>query len=172
MNFGYNIALARCLGPTAFGHTTAVYTLLILISSVTLSFQILTAKIVAQQVSNRTRAVAYRGFHWQGWTAGIVVALLLFAFQRTVTAYLNLPEPLLIQLLAIGTAFYVPLGARRGYLEGVCNFRRLAQNLVLEGVLRLGRALLLIYLDTARPGPIPANAAEAAPGYSVARPRP
>jgi O-antigen/teichoic acid export membrane protein len=39
INFAYNIAVARFLGPTAFGHTTAVYTLLILISSVTLSFQ-------------------------------------------------------------------------------------------------------------------------------------
>src|SRR5262245_3262327 len=60
INFGYNIAVARFLGPTAFGHTTAVYTLLILISAVTLSFQILGAKIIAQQDSLESQTVAYR----------------------------------------------------------------------------------------------------------------
>jgi len=47
INFAYNIAVARFLGPTAFGHATAVYTLLILISAVTLSFQIVSAKVIA-----------------------------------------------------------------------------------------------------------------------------
>src|SRR3979409_1744775 len=89
INFPYNIAVARCLGPTAFGHTTAVYTLLLLISSVTLSFTI----------------------------------------RNAITIYLNLPDSVLIAMLAVGTAFYVPLGARRGYIQGACEFRRLARNL-------------------------------------------
>src|SRR5207248_11514222 len=100
INFAYNIAVARFLGPTAFGHTTAVYTLLILISSVTLSFQILTAKIVAQQKSHVAQSVAYKGFHARGWMAGIVVAMLLLAFRHTFTEYLNLPDPMLIAFLA------------------------------------------------------------------------
>src|SRR3979409_1180899 len=119
INFAYNIAVARCLGPTAFGHTTAVYTLLILISSVTLSFQILTAKIVAQQQSGRARAVAYKGFHGRGGVAGIVVGMLLLLLRHTFTEYLNLPDPMLIGLLAIGMAFYGPLGESGGYLQGV-----------------------------------------------------
>ena len=56
VNLAYNLAIARFLGPIAFGHTTAVYTLLILISAVTLSFQILTAKIVAQQGAPEAQA--------------------------------------------------------------------------------------------------------------------
>src|SRR5713101_4167212 len=70
-NFLYNIAVARFLGPIAFGHTTAVYTLLILISSITLSFQILTAKFVAQQVSPGAQSQACRSFHSRAWIAGI-----------------------------------------------------------------------------------------------------
>src|SRR5579859_1725876 len=49
LNFVYNMSVARFLGPTAYGHATAIYTLLILISAVTLSFQIVPAKVVAQQ---------------------------------------------------------------------------------------------------------------------------
>ena len=171
INFAYNIAVARFLGPTAFGHTTAVYTLLILISSVTLSFQILTAKIVAQQESQNAQAVAYKGFHWRGWAAGILVGLLLLLFRHAVTDYLNLPDPILIELLAIGTAFYVPLGARRGYIQGVCGFAHLAQNLVLEGLVRLGGSLVLIFLGTGVRGVIAANAAAVAIAYFSAKPR-
>lgn len=171
INFAYNIAVAQFLGPTAFGHTTAVYTLLVLTSAVTLSFQILTAKIVAQQDSQKAQAVAYKSFHWRGWAAGILVALLLLAFRRTVTDYLNLPDSILIELLAIGTAFYVPLGARRGYIQGVCNFRHLAHNLVLEGLVRLGGSLLLILLGTGVRGVIAANAAAVAIAYIFAKPK-
>jgi len=171
INFAYNIAVARFLGPTAFGHTTAVYTLLILISSVTLSFQILTAKFVAQQESQQAQAVAYKGFHWRGWAAGIVVGLLLLMFRQTVTRYLNLPDPVLIDLLAIGTAFYVPLGARRGYIQGSCNFSYLAQNLVLEGFVRLGGSLCAIFLGTGVRGVIGANAAAVMIAYFFARPK-
>jgi O-antigen/teichoic acid export membrane protein len=170
INFGYNIAVARFLGPTAFGHTTAVYTLLILISSVTLSFQILTAKLVAQQDSNESQAAVYRGFHWRGWTAGIAVAFFLLLFRQTVTSYLNLPDPALIELLAIGTLFYVPLGARRGYIQGVCNFGLLAQNLVLEGLVRFGGSLLMILLGAGVKGVIGANAAAVAIAYLFAKP--
>src|SRR5579863_10175176 len=67
INFAYNIAVARFLGPTAFGHATAVYTLLILISAVTLSFQIVSAKVVAQQSSLEGKSTAYRGFHRSAW---------------------------------------------------------------------------------------------------------
>jgi len=171
INFAYNIAVARYLGPIGFGHTTAVYTLLILISSVTLSFQILTAKIVAQQRSSEEKSKAYREFHWRGWAGGVVVSMLLLIFRDSITAYLNLPNSILIVLLAIGTAFYVPLGTRRGYLQGVCDFRRLAHNLVLEGLCRLTGSLLLIQMGFGVTGVIAANAAAVAIVYFAARPK-
>ena len=55
INLSYNIVLARFLGPQGFGHATAVYTLLTLISAVTLSFQIISAKMVAKQAPRRER---------------------------------------------------------------------------------------------------------------------
>jgi O-antigen/teichoic acid export membrane protein len=171
INFAYNIAVARFLGPTAFGHTTAVYTLLILISSVTLSFQILTAKIVAQQRATKGQTVAYKAFHRRGWAAGIVVGVLLFVFRGAVTTYLHLPDTVLVELLAIGTIFYVPLGARRGYIQGTCNFRALAYNLVLEGFVRLGGSLLAIGVGAGVSGVIAANAGAVVLAYFFAQPR-
>ncbi len=171
INLAYNIAVARFLGPVAFGHTTAVYTLLILISAVTLSFQILTAKIVAQHESPEAQSLAYKGFHRQGWAAGIFVSLFLLLFRETVTNYLNLQDSALIVLLALGTMFYVPLGARRGYIQGVCQFRELALNLILEGLVRLGGSLLLIWIGLGVRGVIAANAAAVMTAYFVAPPK-
>jgi O-antigen/teichoic acid export membrane protein len=170
INFAYNIAVARFLGPTAFGDTTAVYTLLILSSAVTLSFQILTAKVVARERSLQAQNVIYRGFHLRGWAAGIVAGLLLLSSRHAVTDYLNLGDPTLVVLLAIGTAFYVPLGARRGFIQGVCNFRRLALNLVLEGLVRLGGSVLLVLLGLGVRGVIAANAAAIVSAYLFASP--
>jgi len=171
INFAYNIAVARFLGPTAFGHATAVYTLLILISAVTLSFQIVSAKVVAQQSSLEGKSAVYRGFHKSAWAGGIAVALLLLVFQRAIADYLNLPSPILVVLLAIGVAFYVPLGSRRGYIQGAYGFHRLATNLVLEGLVRLGGSLVLITLGLGVQGVIAANAAAIAVAYLAAAPK-
>src|ERR1700746_4132832 len=50
-NLVYNVATARLLGPTGFAHATAVYTLLMLASAITLSFQVVCAKYVATTAS-------------------------------------------------------------------------------------------------------------------------
>ena len=171
INLAYNIAVARFLGPTGFGHATAVYTLLILISAATLSFQIVSAKVVAQQSSLEGKSAVYRGFHKSAWACGITIALFLFLFQKAIADYLNLPSPGLVVLLAIGVAFYVPLGSRRGYIQGAYGFRRLATNLVLEGLVRLGGSLLMITLGFGVSGVVAANAAAIAVAYLAAAPK-
>lgn len=171
INFAYNIAVARFLGPTAFGHATAVYTLLILISAVTLSFQIVSAKVVAQQSTLQARSNTYRGFHRSAWACGVLVGLLLLLFRNLLSQYLNLPDPVLVVWLGIGAAFYVPLGSRRGYLQGACGFRHLAANLVLEGFMRLSGSVAGIMLGFGVTGVIAANAAAVAMAYVFANPR-
>jgi O-antigen/teichoic acid export membrane protein len=171
INFAYNVSVARFLGPTSFGHATAVYTLLTLISAVTLSFQIVPAKVVAQQSTPEAKGAVYRDFHRSAWVCGILVALLLVLFQSGIASFLKLPSPVLVDLIAIGAAFYVPLGSRRGYIQGAYGFRLLATNLVLEGVVRLGGSLLLIMFGLGVKGVIAANAAAIAVAYFAAAPK-
>jgi O-antigen/teichoic acid export membrane protein len=171
VNLAYNVAVARFLGPTGFGHATVVYTLLTLISAVTLSFQIVSAKVVAQQATAEGKSAVYRGFQRSAWACGIAVAVVLFVFQGVISDYLKLPTPTLVALLAVGAAFYVPLGSRRGYVQGTYGFRRLAFNLVLEGVIRLGGSLLLIGMGYGVRGVIAANSAAVAVAYLAIRPK-
>ena len=171
INLVYNIAVARFLGPKGYGQATVVYTILTLISAVTLSFQIVSAKLVAQQDSPEGKSAVYRSFHRAAWVCGILIALLLLSFQRGISSYLNLPEAHLVALLAIGAAFYVPLGTRRGYIQGTYGFRRLATNLVIEGAFRLGGSVLMILLGIGVEGVIAANAAAIAAAYLLSGPR-
>ncbi len=171
INMAYNVATARFLGPVGFGHATVVYTLLTLISAITLSFQIISAKVVAQQSTLEGKAAVYRAFHRATWVCGIIIGLALLFFQTAIADYLNLPGSVLIAILAVGAAFYVPLGCRRGYIQGTYGFRGLATNMVLEGAVRLGGSLALILLGLGVRGVIEANSAAIAISYFAIIPR-
>src|SRR5512146_1890873 len=51
VNFGYNVAVARLLGPVRFGHAAAAVTLLMIFSAITLAFQLVCAKFVARNAA-------------------------------------------------------------------------------------------------------------------------
>jgi O-antigen/teichoic acid export membrane protein len=171
-NLIYNVVTARLLGPTGFAHATAVYTLLMLASAITLSFQVVCAKYVASHPTEEEKAAIFGALHLRAWMAGIALALLLFVFNRVIMAYLNLPDQVLISLLALGTAFYIPLGVRRGYIQGVHAFGALAINFMLEGVVRLGGAFLLIRLGLGVKGAVLASVIAIIASYFAARPNP
>ena len=171
INLAYNVAVARFLGPKGYGHTTVVYTILTLISAVTLSFQIISSKMVAQQTTAAGKAAVYREFHRIGWGCGILLALVLLIFQRGIADYLHLPSSASVALLSVGAAFYVPLGSRRGYILGTYVFRRLAVNLIIEGSCRLGGSVLLILLGYGVEGVIAANSAAVAIAYFAVTPQ-
>ncbi len=171
-NLIYNVATARLLGPTGFAHATAVYTLLMLASAITLSFQVVCAKYVASHEADREKVAIFGRLHMQSWTAGIGIGILLFLFNHTIQNYLNLPDAGLISLLALGTAFYIPLGVRRGYIQGVHAFRALALNFMLEGLVRLGGAFLLIRLGLGVKGAVLASVIAVIASYFLAKPNP
>ena len=171
INLAYNIFVARFLGPQGFGTATAVYTLLTLLSAVALSFQIVSTKVVAQQTAPEDKALGYRGYHRGAWQCGLLVAFTLVLFQSQIATYLNLSDPFLVAILAVGAAFYIPLGARRGYIQGTYGFLRLAANLVLEGAARLAGSFFLIHLGFGVRGVICANAAAVALAYFASAPK-
>src|SRR5579864_9288389 len=171
-NLIYNVLTARMLGPTGFAHATAVYTLLMLTSAITLSFQVVCAKYVASHDTAEDKGSIFASLHLRAWMAGIAIGLLLFLFNRAITDYLNLPDPVLISLLALGMAFYIPLGVRRGYIQGVHAFSSLAINFMLEGLVRLGGAYLLIRIGLGVKGAVLASVIAVIASYFLAKPSP
>src|SRR5690349_24817066 len=66
LNLIYNLAVAHQLGAGKFGHASVTYTLLMLLSSVTLSFQLVCSKFVARSASDVERTAIYRLLHQIG----------------------------------------------------------------------------------------------------------
>jgi O-antigen/teichoic acid export membrane protein len=146
INFAYSVAMARMLGPASFGNLSAVATLLMLASAVTLSFQLVCAKFVAKNETIGGKSAVYSSLMQKAWWIGVLVCLGLLAASPLINNILRLGSPLLVALLAAGIAFYVPLGVRRGAMQGVCAFPRLSFNFVLETVTKFGLAIVLVAL--------------------------
>ena len=171
-NLIYNVVTARMLGPTGFAHVTAVYTLLMLASAITLSFQAVCAKYVASHEAQEEKAAIFSSLHLRSWMASVGLGLLLFLFNGVLSKYLNLPDQVLISLLALGTAFYIPLGVRRGYIQGVHAFASLSLNFMVEGLVRLGGAYFLIKLGLGVEGAVLASVIAVVASYFLAGPHP
>ncbi len=170
-NLLYNFAVAHRLGADKFGHASVVYTILMLLSSITLSFQLLCSKFAARSESQTERVAIYHLLHRRSWLAGLGIGLLLASFSSEVAQYLNLPSATLIRVLAIGTVFYVPLGTRRGFMQGTYDFVPLAINFVLEVIIKLAGAVTLISAGYGVEGVIGAISASVLVAYFVSIPR-
>jgi O-antigen/teichoic acid export membrane protein len=171
MNLIYNFAVAHELGAGKFGHASVVYTLLMLLSSVTLSFQLVCSKYVARSASVNERVAIYRLLHRWAWAAGIALGAALALVSSSITGYLNLPTTDFILILAAGIVFYVPLGVRRGFMQGTYDFVPLATNFALEVMVKLIGAVVLMSAGYGVEGVVGAISASVIVAYFVAIPR-
>ncbi len=90
-NLLYNILIARMLGPSGFGHASALYTLLMLMSAITLSFQIVTSKFIARNSDILIQAQIYASMLRRAWQVGLGIAVVLAAGSAYLKSYFNLP---------------------------------------------------------------------------------
>ena len=171
MNLIYNFAVAHKLGAGQFGHASVIYTLLMLLSSVTLSFQLVCSKYVARSSSVAERVAIYRLLHRWAWAAGIAVGLAIVLVSGTVTRYLNLPTTDFVLILAAGIVFYVPLGVRRGFMQGTYDFIPLATNFALEVIVKLIGAVVLMSSGYSVEGVVGAISTSVIVAYFVGIPR-
>jgi O-antigen/teichoic acid export membrane protein len=169
-NLLYNIAIARGLGAAGFGHATAIYTLLMLLSAVTLAFQLVCSKFVAKNPEMPAKRAIYKDLLSRSWQIGLALGVLLVLSSTAIASFLNLPTPQDIMLLGVGTAVYIPLGVRRGMLQGLYDFQRLAVNFVLEVLVKFGGTLILLYYGWGVTGVIASVVASIAIAYVAASP--
>ncbi len=145
-NFGYNIGVARLLGPSDFSHVAGAVTILMLISAITLSFQLVCTKLVAKADTTKSKAAVFQHLMRRAWAIGFALGAFMLLANSALTQYLKFSSPWIIILLSVGLTIYVPLGVKRGGLQGTCRFRALSWNMAAEAVIKFGGALLLIAL--------------------------
>lgn len=169
INFAFNAAMARMLGPAKFGHIAVANTILMLVSAVSLAFQMVCAKLVARNESTNQKAGIYRSLLGKAWGVSLAVGFALFITQKPVAAYLHLPDPWMLAVLAIGLAAYVPLGVHRGALQGSCDFSKLSANFIIEAGVKLVCGVLLVALGYEVLGAVGAISASVIIAYFIPR---
>ena len=165
VNFGYNVAVARMLGPKDFGNAAVAVTLLMLVSAITLAFQIVCAKFVAKNETAGAKSAVYGTLMRRAWFVGVALGTLLMICSAPTAQYLRLPSSTLVILLALGISFYIPLGVKRGGLQGICSFRRLTLNFILEAVVKFVGAIIFIELGFGVRGAVAAIAISVVVAY-------
>lgn len=144
LNFGYNVGMARLLGPASFGDVSAVATLFMLASAITLSFQLVCAKFVARNAAEADQAAVYHSLMGRAWIVGLSLGASVIAARNPITHILNLHDSRLVALLGMGIAFYVPLGVKRGGIQGRCRFSALSVNFIVEAGVKFALAMALV----------------------------
>jgi len=80
----------------------------------------------------------------KAWLVSLALGGALFLAQRVIAQYLRLPDPHMLAVLAIGIAVYVPLGVRRGAMQGLCSFPRLSGSFIVEALTRFVTGVVLV----------------------------
>jgi len=171
-NLIYNVATARLLGPSGFAHATAVYTMLMLMSAVTLSFQTVCAKYIARYTTTEDRVAVFVSLHQRAWAAGISMGLIIFLFGQALTNYLNLPDLVLVRLLALAQLSTFRSACAADTSRESTPSKPLAFNFMLEGLVRLGGIVLLTSLGLGVKGAVLASVLAIVVSYFFAYPTP
>jgi O-antigen/teichoic acid export membrane protein len=171
-NLFYNILIARMLGAAGFGHASALYTLLMLVTAVTLAFQIVTSKFIARSSEITIQAQIYASLLRRSWQVGLGIAAVVILASAWLKSYLNLPAQHDLVLLAIAAGVYIPLGVRRGRMQGCYHFGSLATNVAIEAAVKFVAALLLLDFGMGVTGVATAILLSIVAAYAVGTPGP
>jgi hypothetical protein len=125
---------------------SAFVTLLMLASCINLAFQLVSAKLIARAATMEQKAAIYQALMKRAWYVGAGLTAFLFIVRQPLADYLRLPQTRLVDVLAAGMLFYIPLGVRRGAMQGLCRFVRLSANLTAEAVVKLIGAIAFIVM--------------------------
>ena len=153
------------LGPADFSHAAAAVTILMLVSAITLAFQLVCTKLVAKEATVQGKAAVYQRLRKRAWAIGIGLGVFMVLASSVLTAYLRLSSPWIIILLAVGLTIYVPLGVKRGGLQGTCRFKGLSWNMAAEAIFKFVAAMVLMRLGFGVLGAVAAISASVVLAY-------
>jgi len=124
-NYIYNLLLGRILGPEAFADAALLVTLLLVLSFLGMTFQLVTAKFVA----------ALPQEHWESFrnrigvlalVIGCVLGAAVFFAAPFLQHILQTENPLMFRIFGIGVPLYFVMSVNRGQYQGEESFAKLS----------------------------------------------
>ncbi|MBC5836939.1 MATE family efflux transporter [Flavobacterium muglaense] len=144
-NYVYNLLLGRILGPTAFSDAAILITLLLILSFVGMTFQIVTAKY----------AVLLEGGHLLGFiklitkyaaVLGLLFGLTIVVFYQELQELFHTKTAYMFFIFGFGIPLYFLMSVNRGLYQGQNVLNKLATTYQTEMASRLLLTIAAIYL--------------------------
>lgn len=148
-NYLYNLILGRWLGPVAFADLSLIVTLMLMVTFVTATFQLTTAKFAASYSAENSPSSITAMRDWLGklaWGGGVVAMLIIAGGASLWQSFFNSASAWPFVLLGVGIPVYFAQGIDRGILQGQMRFGLLAWSYLIEMLVRLGVGLGLVAL--------------------------
>ena len=143
VNYALNLFLARTMTPSEFGDANLIVTVMLGLTAVAVTLQLVTA----QRVSTAPRPeqpAQRRSLQRWAWRVGLVTAAALAASSPLVASATSSASAVPFVLLAAGLPFYLSQAVERGVLQGRLHFGDLAATFVVEAITRLAVAATLV----------------------------
>lgn len=142
-NYAYNLVLGRWVGPDVFSNIALLITLLLVLSFLAMTAQLLCAKYVIELPKNKVenfKKVLYKYSFLVGGLLGIMCVL----NARNLKQLFNLPSEHVFYIFGLGIPLYFIMSVSRGLLQGKQQFIGLSQSYLLEMFARLIITFFLI----------------------------
>jgi polysaccharide pyruvyl transferase CsaB len=171
-NYLFNLILGRWLGPKAFADLSLIVTFMLMMTFVTSTLSLITARFSATyhaqgNVAHLTGLRNWLG-KWSMWM-GIGVMLLMVLGAPLLANVFHTESSMPFIILGIGVPLFFIQSVDRGMLQGQTRFGRLAMSYQAEMWVRLVVAILLVLLGFAVNGAVVALSLSFAATWWVAR---
>ncbi len=144
-NYLYNLVLGRMLGPEAFADAALLITLLLVLSFVGMTFQLVTAKF-AVLFSKDDYGHFQNTLYSYALGLGILLGLLVIVFSSQLQAVFKTHNSWMFITFGIGIPLYFVMSINRGKFQGFQNFKQLAVTYQTEMWSRFLITILLLLL--------------------------
>ena len=144
-NYLYNLLLGRILGPAQFADAAILITLLLVLSFVGMTFQVVTAKYAVlfdDGILNQFLKFIFK----YALTFGLLFGFLVIIFNQQLQQIFHTKTALMFVIFGIGLPLYFVMSINRGLYQGKNNLKSLSKTYYFEMLCRLILTIAIILL--------------------------
>jgi len=144
-NYFYNLVLGRILGPAGFADAAILITLLLVLSFLGMTFQIVTAKYAVLFEDNRLHSFI-RLISKSAVVIGIVFGVSIMIFYKELQQVFHTKTAVMFFVFGIGVPLYFLMSVNRGLYQGKNQLQKLSVTYQTEMISRLALTITAILL--------------------------
>jgi O-antigen/teichoic acid export membrane protein len=144
-NYLYNLLLGRILGPSQFADAAILITLLLVLSFVGMTFQVVAAKysvLFKGEILNQFIKFIFK----RSLISGLLFGFIIILFHQQLQQIFHTKTALMFVIFGVGLPLYFVISINRGLYQGKNNLKSLSQTYNYEMLCRLILTITIILL--------------------------